>query len=491
MKTLIYTNTGLTSRQIGLNTEVLENLKKDGKELKLVLCDNVLQNCYFNRPHNVLGCASCQSRQTHLLKKAGISSDECVSLQPIGKTQSLTIPTFNSLNELLTFDYNGIEIGRGAASSIISYTRDFHVTSEKYGELIEIELKKSFNVLLNFEKIISEFQPDEIYLFNGRFAEVWPLIELTRKYKIPYYCIESGSKGNFELFENSLPHSIEAREKVMNSIWINAQNDKVRVSKDWFNSKRDGSTKSEINYTGKQQKETLPAGFNKNKTNIAITNSSEDELKAISEWKNDMYSSQNEAIEQIARYYADRPEFHFYLRVHPNLGKVDNIQIREINEMNFPNLTIIEPFAEVDTYALIEACDKVIAFGSTAGIEATYWGKPSILYGKAFYMNFDVTYNPNSFEELTSLIETIDLAPKQKENTYPYAYYWTAFGTPTKHFKFNGLDDSTYKGKKIKKLYLSTIWYLLKYLKSIPHWIKTHKTYYKRPFRIKDIFTYK
>ena len=61
MKTLIYSNTGLTSKQIGLTGEVIKRLQESGHEVKIVMCDNVLDNCYFNRTHNVLACVSCQS----------------------------------------------------------------------------------------------------------------------------------------------------------------------------------------------------------------------------------------------------------------------------------------------------------------------------------------------------------------------------------------------------------------------------------------------
>src|SRR5690606_20179770 len=137
-----------------------------------------------------------------------------------------------------------------------------------------------------------------------------------------------------------------------------------------------------IVFTDTQTQNKLPDNFDPSKTNIAIFNSSEDELKVIEDWKNDIYSSQNDAITSIVKNYLKNPDFHFYLRVHPNLGKLDNAQSKEIEKMDFKNLTVIPAFSKIDSYALMDACDKTITFGSSIGLEATYWRKPSILFGK-------------------------------------------------------------------------------------------------------------
>lgn len=492
MRYLIYSNTGLTSKQIGLTGEIIEQLKKGGAELLVVLCDNVLENCYFNRSHNVLGCAACQSRLINILKQVGVSNSEMTRLRIMTELADLSFPVFNKLEELLGYEYDGIKVGRGAASSIISYRRDYHVTSEKYGELIEIELRKSINVLLNFQTILADFEPDEIYLFNGRFAEVFPLVELAKKWNIPFYTMESGSGNNYELFKNHLPHSIKLRSEHIQNYW-NKGEETIRdeKAKEWFDSKRGGSAQFEISFTGKQQKGLIPDNFDKTKNNIVIFNSSEDELKAIMEWQSHLYEYQNRAIEQIVSQFSEKNEFHFYLRVHPNLGKVKNVQIDEIKKMNFDNLTIIPPESTIDTYRLIDIADKVITFGSSVGIESTYWGTTSILYGKAFYLHLDVAYVPQSFNALVKLIEQTDLPPKLQSATFPYGYYMSGYGKETTSFRFDGLKGSTFKGNKIKSIYPGFIRFLFRYVRRISLWTRLHKIYYNESFGLKAIKKYK
>lgn len=477
MKTLVYSNTGLSSWQIGINTEVIEHLNQPTRDLKIIHCNAALTNCYFNQTCNPIGCALCQSRQTSLLKIAGIKKSQIENMSLAKGPVDITIPFFNNLREVIDFQYKSYEIGRGPASSIISYKRDYNFSNGKYQALIELELIKSIKVLNYFDELIKNFNPKEIYLFNGRFSEVWPLILLAEKYNITYFCIESGSPEKFELFKNALPHSIAYRHNSIVTLWQESENPKKQeIGASWFEARRNKSNFKEIQFTQHQEQGVLPKNFDPNKINIAIFNSSEDEVKAIQEWEKKAYETQNEAIEKIALHFLNDERFHFYLRVHPNLATVDNIQIQEIGKMNIKNLSVISPTEIIDTYHLMDAADKVITFGSSTGIEATYWGATSILFGKSLYSGLDAAYEVDNYSTLFDLIKDDTLAPKSISTTYPYGHYMKLYGTPTKLFKGNGLKDSFYKGEKVKVIYMNFFGFLPKFLPNMRRWMSLQKT---------------
>ncbi len=488
MKILIYSNTGLTSKQIGLTTEVVGQLRSEGHELKIVLCDNILDNCYFNRSHNILGCASCQSRLAQLFKLIGVEKGELLKLKSFEKVKEVELPQFPDTESLMEYSYEGVPIGRGVASSIISYKRDFILSTEKYGSLIELELRKSMNVLLNFKQLIKEFQPEQMYIFNGRFAEVFPAVKLAEHNNIPFYTIESGSGLNYELFKNCLPHSIMERDREIRNCWNNAKEpQRSTEGAEWFISRKERDESLEPSFTKNQEKGLLPR-FDENKINIVIFNSSEDEVKAVDGWQTPLFKNQNQAITQILSYFLNNQRLHFYLRIHPNLIDVANEQLMEIERINYPNLTVLAANSPVDTYKLMEACDKVLVFSSSTGIEATYWGTPSILYGRSFYQNLDAVYTPESFEELTSLLEKEKLLTKPRENTLAYGYYMKTYGKQSKSFQYGGLKQSYFKGRRIKRFYpIFTSKYLFSYLYNIRHWIRTYKLVYNEPFSWKAI----
>lgn len=481
------------SRQFGLTCEILsEYLKKDHK-IYFLRCNGALQSCFGNPIKNPIACAACQSREDHFLRYLGIPIYSQFRITRNTSREYLNLPPFQSLDDIIKYEYKNVDIGRAVASSAISYTRDYDLLQEKYSELIRREFIKSMDVLDFVLELFSGTQFDEIILFNGRFSEVYPVFKLAMLRSIPIKTIESGSGEKYEYFENSLPHSIMTRQLEIEQTWRNGGSSKSSISHNWFKDKRDGVSKTEINYTSVQQKSCLPVLFDPAKKNIVIFNSSEDEVKTIDEWDFKVYKNQNDAIEKIVTHFQKQSEYHFYLRVHPNLSDVDNAQMKEIREMGFQNMTILYPSDPVDTYALMEAADAVLTFGSTMGIEATYWGKVSILFGNAYFQNMDCAYEPISYDELFKLIKSVTkLKAKPRENTLPYAYYFSVYGIQPVRFHHGGILNSTFDGKRMLPVYPSFSYRIFPFL--IRHFIEWKSGIHLlkgKTLNIGDIFTYK
>lgn len=493
MKVLYYAPVGLTSKQIGLTTEVLEEHIGNEVDLKVIRCRAQLRNCYFNRAHNIFACASCQSRIDAMHKMANVRSSSVVDFQRRNEDAKFQeLPFFNSLEELKSFVWKNVNVGKGVASSIISHMRDYEINSSKYGLIIENELRKAIDVTEFFLDLIEDWKPDIIYLFNGRFSEVYPLLEIAQQKEIKFYSIEAGAGTNYNLFEDCLPHSIIGRTKIINKLWDNADKKKrIAKAKEFYESKKRGVETYEKSYIGLQDQASLPENFDPKKRNVAIFNSSEDEIKTIDEWVHDLYSSQNDAIARLCTSLASDDNIHIYLRVHPNLMHVDNQQVQEIKKMNFPNLTIISADSKISSYNLMDNCDITMTFGSTIGAEATYWGKISVLFGKSYYINTNCCHQPKSMEELVSIIRDETLAPLSSDLALPYAYFLTMYGEKTKHFKMETEGTVTYKNEKIKTAYLNSVKYLFQNFKDFGLWKKLYKAYFNKSISLKSIFVYK
>ncbi len=489
MKILLYSNQGLAPRHLGIELETIENLKADGHELHILKCDNQLEGCFFNPCHNLLGCAICETRTHRFHQKIGVDQSRVYKLEKISEAQKFDIPFFENIDELMNFEFDGVNIGRGVASSIISLRRNFEISSHTEKDFIAFQTRMAINVYLNFKKYVELLNPEEIYLFNGRFAECHPILGLAKKYNLRFKSMEvSSSKKRYEIYDNHLPHSIEKRIGRLEKIWNSAvAEERIKVAKSWFEKRRAGTNKIGIVFTGDQNENELPKGFDSNLMNIAIFNSSEDEMKVIEEWQHDIFENQNQVIEELVKHFANHPKIHFYLRVHPNLGKVDNAQSRGIKVMNYPNLTIIPSSDSVDTYALMQACDKTISFGSTTGIEATYWGKPSILFGKSFYQTLDCVYHPANFPELFEITAKQNLKAKPKANTYKHAFYVQNYGIPFKQFEYEDKNNSYFQGEHIKRTYPKTIFTFFRYLINFKKWFRYTKIVKKKNLWNSDI----
>lgn len=495
MRQLFLSNMGLAPLHFGTELELLDDSIKQGNEVYILKCGAGYTSCYFNPCHNLIGCSICTARTDRFHESLNIPKDHIFTIQPLLDQQTIELPHFEHLKSLLHYEFNGINLGRGVASSVISLERDYSILdNQRQKELINIQLKMAINSLLNYQNTIEQIQPDEVYLFNGRFAEQFPMVAYCKKQNIPFFTHESGSsKHKYQVFDNSLPHSIETRQKIMAQLWQDS--DKAIAEEKamkWFQDKRMGQALDDKSYLGLQQKNHLPASFNPEKHNIAIFNSSEDEIKAIGEWENDLYDYQNDAIRALIEYFLEAdPSIHFILRMHPNLGKVDNQQTKELYKLSAPNLTLIDPFEKVDSYALVEACDQTLTFASTIGIEATFWGRPSILLGKSFYDNLNVVYLPKSYAELYELIKNRALAPKPKSNTYPYGFFLNNFGTEFKQFNYDGKFNSSFKDTKLDRITPQTVLHLIRNLGQLPIWWKLNKIIFNRRLNFKDLFRLK
>src|SRR5262249_33777104 len=154
-----------------------------------------------------------------------------------------------------------------------------------------------------------------------------------------------------------------------------------------------------------------------------------------------IYKDEIEAITRIVESVANDGSIHFYLRIHPALAGRDSTQTRQLRTLigRYSNLTVIEANSTIDSYALMEGSAAVITFGSTVGVEACYWGKPSILLGYAFYEHEDCAYIPADHEETVRLIQRRDLTPRPQVGALRYGLWELERGTPFRRFQANSL----------------------------------------------------
>lgn len=488
-RVLLFSNQGLSPLHQGIEMELIEELILKQKEIVVINCEKATKSCYFNPTGNPIACAICEGRSKNLHKTIDYKDIKFSNLPNVKIDKIAENYNVKTTSEIELWEYKGVNFGRGVLSSVISLKRDYDVQKDEVLELIKSETKVALRALLGFEKLITIYQPDEVYIFNGRFSESYPMVKYCSTHNIRFNTFEVGAtKHKYEIYENALPHSIIARKKNLESLWNNADKFKTQLAKDWFEQKTKGTNQDDKNYIASQTKSLLPRDFNTTLTNIGIFNSSEDEMKTIEEWQHEIYSTQNEAIAKIIKYFEHNSSYRFYLRMHPNLVNLDNTQVKEIKDFTFENLIIIEPDDPVDTYHLMKNCDIVISFGSTIGIEATYSRKISIMLGKSFYSGMDAVFEPQSYDELFSLINNFkQLSPKPIENTYPYAYYVSNRGKEFKNFTYKGKHESLYKGILIKRFYFKTYVLMFNYLFTIPFWISKFKILYHRYPKIADL----
>ena len=444
--------------------EIIQNhLDKDDEvyhyycNQELSPCDDIMySNQILNKKifeKNPATCTNCirKRKYNYLSLKGNLISDTLLDTTYIN-TESLR-KSFANYEDLKKYKINNFEIGEAVLSSIISTTRnniiDLNLYSEEINHLISVSYKLYLSAISNIDK----HKFDQIYVFNGRFAFSRAILRAAQHTNTDCYIHERGASiYKYELFKNNLPHSIDYRLSEINRYWESNENneEKNKTGTDYFLDRMKGKEQSWYSFILNQEENKLPDNWDITKENIVIFNTSEDEFESIGQWwKNPIYLNQLEGIKSILTdpKIIDNPNVYFYLRIHPNLAGVHNSYMNELRLLSYPNLTIIDSESDISTYALIKNCNKVLTFGSSTGVEATFLEKPSILAGVSLYKGLNCTYNPKDHTEVIKLICST-LTPCEKVNALKWGYYFSIHGIDFKYFKASGICEGIFKGGK-------------------------------------------
>jgi hypothetical protein len=436
--------------------EAVEYLRDPRNDVLCVTCDGELRPCLTNAEQSRIRCLECRfstallrhkTRDRRLVYRALSSYADMSASIEVDSREFV----YSSLRDVRAIEHSGVNIGLGVVSSYASMTRNLNPALNRWNrQFLDDSLRASARLVIMASRIFDEYKPDLVCLFNGRYVGLRPVLDLALKRNIPTKVLEhtfSTSREEVRKVEflDSLPQDVEKITPIIEANWIQwtGERDKERVAADFFERRRNGATASDTAYTRNQSRELLPRDWDSARRNFVIFNSSEDEFFAIGDAfeKHRFFDDQLEGIRYLAQRTASDPSIHLFLRVHPNLAGIPyryHSSLASLSEQ-FANITVIGADSPISTYKLIAACEKVFVFGSTAGVEAAYWGKPVVLLGAALYQGLDVAYRPRTREELDSLTFSV-LEPKQRLGCLKYALFlFGERGTPFRHVNFNNV----------------------------------------------------
>lgn len=433
MKVLYYTACSYfyPGYQVVLN-QVIEDIKA-GNEIYWAYCNKALSRCCFSAS-DPLRCGFCRFGY----KKIENKYKGQVSFIPIKNNvlKDFAIPELTNYEDLKEYEYKGIKIGISILSFYISSTRNNDGTTlpETLQQLVQRAIPELCGVVDNAEALVDRIKPDAIKIYNGRLFENRFFYDMAINRGIKFTSLEvSGGYGEpfYPMkYEGGLPHSVKIFTEMTFSTWEDStetEETKIRKGSDFYERRRKGKpTGDKKIYVKNQEKGLLPEGYDKNRYNVVIFNSSADEIAALGgDWEDSfrLFKTQYEACEYIIEHTPS--DIQYYLRIHPNLTDINYSYHTDLYKLQdkFPNIVVIPPDSQISTYSLLDVADKVITFGSTMGAEACYWGKPALLVGMSYYRYLGLNHYVASKEELINAIKDKKLSVGDKLNAIKYAYF--------------------------------------------------------------------
>lgn len=443
----------------GVMLETLQTVINENPEANVyyLTCSNTYNVCYINTEKKPEICYLCKQG---VKKGLNLIDGKYIHLEieDLLKEEDLIagkefISKQDKINKQVW--YKDYEVGEAAVSSYISKTRDKNLINIKdsFAETL-VEYDVSFYNAL--DRFFEEISFSTVYNFNGRHSLQRAVLNICRKHGVECINKEIARPGGYlDSFPNVLPHHIYTKVGLIDDAWNNSSEsleEKIKTGSSFFENKVKGVFTNDKIYTQGQVNNKLPEEINYDRKTFVIFTSSDDEFAAVGrDFVNPFFKDQNEGITYVAKLFANLfPQYNLIIRMHPNLKGVNYDYVDELRGMGdiADNVSVIAPESSVDSYALLKIAEKIIVFGSTIGLEASYWGKPVILLGKSFYFYRDVAYVPSAKEEIQNLLES-ELEPKQKMNAIRFGYYFLKGGEKTKYFHHTNGEKVSYNGVKL------------------------------------------
>ena len=462
--------------------EILSLFTEKNVPVQMITCDGLLPWCLQNPNHVQRMCLVCKSVRDrgHSLATAGDLGFQTPLKMPVGRRDELNtvasafLNTCRTIQDLTEIEYNGISIGPGIVSTL-GYnlkTADFGIQDNH--DLILRLIQASLVIVESLPKVLTEEKIETLLVGNGRLATNWAASRCAESLGIRTYSYEYlPGTDTYVVAPVSPVHDISyIREKAQEFSRILIDDNGLEVvAEQFFTNSRQLSiigkplkVQNPDNAVEIPNKTLLPKNFNSDQRNIAIYLSSEWEFIALPGWENKLGENQFQIVSEICNHSNLDSSIVFWIRCHPSQIKNVSNETERIQSLSSGSVHILEPSSPVDSYALMEASEKTLTFGSTMGIEATYWGKPSILCGRSDYENLDVCFLPQNLDEIIQLING-DLEPKPKENSLSYGLYRQEVGTHFKNVSFKYPKFPKLHGKRVMKLYIlvmTELWVLIR-----------------------------
>lgn len=434
----------------------IENHLNKGDTITQLICDADQNCCESNHNRLLSHCARCIGIRQHGLSSLSksiqnlplIHNDFKMSWPDNGKFK------FKSLTELKNLNIDGFDIGYATYSSLVDRFLDTDPDITKCESIVNKLLADSYRIFRTAMKYLKENHYDLVYIFNGRYAAARPWVRACEIQKVQFVTHERTSSLDRAIrFSNTLPHYPGQYTERVLQFWEDAHKDEdiLKEAEDYFEERPKGKMTGWVSFTDKQKENNLPQDWDGNLRNVVIFATTEREFVGIQDMTHGfLFSSQVDAFPFIIKTaLAKDPNLYFTLRIHPNSIK-EKVRWWEGEAFQgLPRCRIIQPESSISSYALLFACEKALCFRSSMGIEATYWGKPSIVLAPPFYGKIDAVYEPSTIDEAIGLV-VARLDPKPKINALKYAAFMRCAGDKLPFSKSINYYTIDFKGKVLE-----------------------------------------
>lgn len=322
------------------------------------------------------------------------------------------------------------DIGWGVLSSVVEVTRNPFASLQTHAALFEGFLAASLLTYDAARQAIREFRPDRVVLFNGRFASTRAIFAAACVEGVSPLIHERGcDKDHFWIATEPI-HDPDYIQRCIREFW------RPELSADgeaFFMERRGRVERSWRSFTKGQVEGRIPQPMQDSSSWVVFFTSSEDEYVAVGDkYVNRAFPSQIDAIGAVEKAVRELPGHRLCVRVHPNIASKSEEQIAFWKKLSVPGGLVVGPEEDFDTYAILDRARVACSYGSTVGIEATYWGKPSLLTGRSIYDRLGAAFEAGDIDDIRKFLGNPVVFPRSA--ALMYGAFFARFGTRYVHY---------------------------------------------------------
>jgi hypothetical protein len=379
---------------------VLKSLELRGADVQYILCDGLFTDCDMfwaaTNPRPPHACTDCQADVTRLVQSMGMDFEWLGRYLTLDERRAARHwERALTHDELSSARHGDWDVAAWITSSVHSNFRRSTL------DLDDPEVERTFRsylysgliACLALDRLLDDYQPDLLFLFNGRQSSTRVAFELARRRDIRVVCHERGPRLE------TLALSVDERCTSLGTLdrfWRDWQDVPLSAGElaalDAQLDARERGTDSSFHAFSPppQPVDSVRAqlGLRADRPAWVVFTSSDDEIVAEEEWQGP-FATHHKWVERTVAYAAAHPEIDLVVRIHPNTSSSRStgsnvVQLKELTELGHrlpPNAQMVMPDEELSSYALMDIATVGLAYHSTVALELACKGKETVVAG--------------------------------------------------------------------------------------------------------------
>ena len=347
------------------------------------------------------------------------------------------------------FNGQGYAIG----ASLIDGTRRSLETASFHRSIVELFSNSYIRIASQVEELLVDEKVEKVIVFNGRRVHDHAILAATEKAQIPIEIYELGATNlHYDRYSHGT-HDRQALQERMSGEFSSAKSEDELIARslatEWFLARQRRGPEGTNDFVAKQR---LGMSFEKNSSlkDVTFFVSSLDELASIGpEWESEFQSQEN-ALKQLKSCIDEIGGYRLIVREHPFMTHMERRSMKDWRSFLAslgPNVLVVQADSQMDTYKMIADSDLVVSYGSTAGIEAAFMGKPSLLLAPSFYDNLGVSHLALNRVQIMDWLSNPKLLSSTQEACLTYGYFMAKRGNEMDDVEMTSPLTFIYKGK--------------------------------------------